>query len=154
MANVDAPFGFRAIHPLPYLYVEATASKTWKKGDVLELASGLITNYASAARCCIAAEDQTDATTAGQLVPVEPPEQEFQVQCDSATAFVAATHNGRNCDFAGTTGVQELTLGTATADLFHVIRLESGLANNAVGQHAVVRVRVNLHTHAIAQPAA
>lgn len=152
MANPDAAFGFRAREDVRPIYHSAGSNKTWKKGDVLELASGLLTNYSSAARCCIAADDRT-ATTSGDQVPVYPPGTTFDAQVDTATAY-AATHEGTVCDFAGTTGIQELTLGTATKDLFRVHGLSDMPDRNAVGAHAVVICEVNLHTFDRAQPAA
>ena len=150
MANADIANGFTHIGG-PSTMHEYTSSAAIAVGDLVSIASGKIAPYSEGdgdpfvTAIGVAA---TSATGSGTTVLVyDSPTAVFRVQTETATAYVAATHDGKCFDVAGATGVQECNLGATVNDTLIVLGQE--LVNGSTEEAAHAKVRVMISRHAL-----
>jgi len=164
--NLDNPRGARiygkdcGMHPYPH---SASDSVAVYPGDFVKTTAGYCAVASASNRLRGVAANYVAASTAGDVMVYDSPDQEFIIQ-DDAGATLSQAEVGENCEILATEGNSTLKIsqmelaaaghGTATAQL-RIIRVADVTypdgTKNAAGDHCDWVVRINEHEGATAE---
>lgn len=147
MANYDNPNGFKPVSPR-VVAKAFTCSADVTAGDILALVSGQVLPFDLSTHNDAVGVALTSALNGGTVIASVDPECEYSGQVATGTSYAAATHNGGRYDVTGTTGIQEVELGTQTKGILQILAHAPVPGSLDVGAHA--RVRFKIAQHALA----